>query len=110
MEWAQKEKKGLLKRKANQAIQEFKSTQKLTSAIRQQAETDKELCRVHSLDWKESVEDSLKADQLESMAFRWMGISLWLSSQEKEAISSLEHASSFSHSNTNPRIDLLPSI
>ena len=110
VEWAQNERKGVIKRKANQANHEFRFVQKLTSQMKEQAEMDKNLCRVHSLDWRESVEDSLRANQLESLAFRWMGISLWLSSREKDAISAFEHASSFFQSNTNPRIDLLSSI
>lgn len=110
VEWAQKENKGVIRRKASQAITEFRSVQELAVNIRQRAEADKQQSRVHSSDWNDTAEDSLRADQLESLACRWMGLSMWLSSQEAEAISVFEHASSFFKSNANPRKDLFPAI
>jgi hypothetical protein len=108
VEWARNEKKGIAKRKASQAITELRSVEKLASEMRRQAETDKHQARVHSSEWREAMVDSLRSDQLESLACRWMGLSLWLSFQEKEAISVLEHASSFFVSNRKPRSELIP--
>eukprot|EP00980_Cylindrotheca_fusiformis_P008009 scaffold1706_cov116-Cylindrotheca_fusiformis.AAC.12 len=110
VEWAQKENKGVIKRRARQAISEFCSVRELTIIIRQRAERDKQQSRAHSSDWKASIEDSLRADQLESLACRWMGLSMWLISQEKEAISALEHAASFFKSNTIPRKELIAAM
>jgi hypothetical protein len=110
VEWAQKENKGVIKRKAGEAISEFRAVQEMAANMRQLSETDKQHCRVHSSDWKETMEDCLRADQLESLACRWMGLCMWLLSQEKEAISALEHASSFFRSNGSPRNDFLPII
>jgi hypothetical protein len=45
----------------------------------------------------EAMADILKADQLESLACRWMGLALWSSFQEKQAIEVLDNASSFFH-------------
>ena len=91
-EWSQKEKAA--KKKLNEGLLEFRKVQSLAEEMRRHAKADQEKCRVHSTESKEAMADILRADQLDSLACRWMGVALWPSSQQR-AIEVLQKASSF---------------
>jgi hypothetical protein len=82
------------KKQASQSLIEFQQVRRLAEEMREQARSARLQYRVHSMEWVDTTADILKADQLESLACRWMGLSLWSCSKEKQAIEVLEQASS----------------
>lgn len=94
VEWSHEQKKTAGK-KINEAVREFQQVRKLAEDMRRHAKSDQQKLRENSSEWLEAMADILKADQLESLACRWMGLALWSSFQEKQAINALDDASSF---------------
>jgi hypothetical protein len=110
VEGSQSEKK-TNRKKLNQAIPEFRQVRKLAEEMREYAKADQQKCRVHSMDWIQTLADIMEADKLESLACRWMGLAFWSLNQEKQAIEVLDQASSlFRGTNAACRSQLLPNL
>ena len=77
----------------NQAKQELQSAQNHAIDMRRHAKQDQEQFGKSSVvDWIDCMVDILKADQLESLTSRWMGVTLWHSYQRTVRQSNPQHA------------------
>ncbi|KAL3939242.1 MAG: hypothetical protein SGBAC_005992 [Bacillariaceae sp.] len=102
-------KKAIPKGIASSALKAFHLVNGETADLRQQALAGEQASKTHSSHWNECREDSLRADQLESLSYRWMGVCLWKASRETDAIKTLQKASLFFKMNFEPRPELIPS-
>lgn len=59
------------------SMRELSCARELLSKLREQATFDLSRCPAHSEQWVQTKSDILEADKLESLACRWLGISLW---------------------------------
>ena len=104
--------------KINKGIQEFRTCRAIADKLRQQAQSDEQRILSSSFrrqDWIEAVLDIVRANQIESLACRWIGIATWPPSSSpnnnkhttqqqhqyqdeyKEAINMLQKASTLWH-------------
>ena len=111
VEWSQLSptKPILIRKLISQAIQELSKAVHYAKDMRRQAKVDQQQHPPYhgnnnNNDWVDIIVDIFKADQLESLASRWMGVALW-PSQPTEAVETLDHAASFFFS--HPPEDLI---
>jgi hypothetical protein len=84
------------RRYQERAVQELIAAQTHARAMRQQSQRDLNQVRLSpKADSVDCIVDILKADQLESLASRWMGVNLWHVRKQDDSLIAFDRATSF---------------